>query len=303
MLALVLSLYLMFTITGVASLHLASYSLLGSRAATRTVQDQYALESELSRVLWMVSAGVDPQQVPRDGDIVAHWDTTTQTLDLVLDRTNRQRSIQVDLRQETPFDYSVTASGELVRNGYVIHSSLGEGDFHILPQADLAYFMDHAAAIHRQSGQTFSGEDLGGGGIHIFTGHVITIENLDMVGTLVFTGRVIRFRDRVTVHADTSRNLPVLVFCNPRTRVFLREMHLEDQLTFEGAIVAAGTILIHSGRFTGPIMGNTIELQNNVFLDPPVESVHGRWRKGFGRKDAYPWPRRTGTFRYRMRAG
>ncbi len=180
-----------------------------------------------------------------------------------------------------------------------------------LPEVDLDYFMDNAVSVSKKPVKPKkSKKDKKKGkknkkgydddviylqdGIHVFTGNNIKVENIHLnSGTLVFTGKKISFRGDNVINApaaDSTGAMPALIFTHPKQNF---EMYSDNEAeTIIGAIYCAGSIELHNGNLSGPVLAKSVYLWDDInFLDAENPNYY-QWNHGFGDREDYDFPKK-----------
>ena len=296
MLAAVLTMFLVFSFSGVAVLNLSTFTSMENQNSVQNLKNQYEVESSVNRSLWAINAGVD-SLVNLEGLTTVAYDSLSKELLVSIDRYDKTFEVSVDLADQDHFENSLSASDTIEHNSYTVYANEGEREFGFLPNTDLDYFMDNATEIHTESFHKFVNGDVSGDGIHVFTGSYIDIENVVINGTLVFTGRYISFDKHLTVVADTTAGLPAMVFSNDLVEVSFYESNGDDDINVNGPVFSAGKIWMRDGSFTGPIVGKEITLEADMTFDTSNKDKHNNWKNGFGARDSYDWPKQIGRWK------
>jgi len=293
MLATVIMFFLVLSFTGVAVLDLSYNSRELSNETVHNIKLQYATESAINEALWLLNSGNDSLVNIDSDNINRIWDSETHTLTVGVEMFDTEYEVQLDLSEDTHFQRGLAASSNITTYGY----STGLEDKHrmrqfdFMPVADLKYFADHATWFHHGNQASWSGEAMTGEGVHIFTGNNLVIDGISLNNsTLVFTGKDITFTGTITIRApfpvDSMSTLPALVFTNPDN-----EFTLGAGNHIEGAIYCAGQLNLHNPTITGPVVSQTISLNDDLnILDSEYEAYY-RWTLGFGSQDDYDWPK------------
>jgi hypothetical protein len=185
-----------------------------------------------------------------------------------------------------------------------------------MPEVDLDYFTDNAVATHSNWFKRWDGDaeheddEAFAEGIHIFTGSFIELRDMNLNNcTLVFTGVFVSFSNTNTISApvpaDSADAMPALVFTNPNNRFYVDAEGSSNQKEdiINGAIYTAGTIILKKGELSGPIVGNTISLEDDYDYSNDIrfkDSEHPwfyRWTSGFKNKSHYDWPKQIGRWK------
>ena len=299
MLAAALSLFMIFSFTGVAALNMANYTSLETQDAVHSMKNQYALESAISQALWRVTAVGDTSTNFVSGEVSISIDTNKHEMRAGIFRYDQGQEVTISLKNDHPFNHSLAATEDIRLNGYTVSSDMDERLYRELPTPDLAYLNTQAVAIHDESNVTFRNGDIPDG-INIFTGDNITFENVSVVGTLVFTGTDISFRKNFTIIADTSNGASALVFTNPATDVFFYELNAGSSLTVLGAVVSEGRVWLRDGEFTGPVIARFIDVQNDFDFRNPDSPKYYNWFRTFGQESDYNWPKKAHRWQRRI---
>lgn len=292
MLAAVLTMFLVFTLSGVAVLNIASYSTLESQDAVQGLKNQYAVESAVNVAMWRLNMGADSLANFTDGPVTASYDSTGKELTVSIDRYDKPYSVDIYLGEDHHFNHIISAKDSIDLGGHIINSETEPRDFPFMLDVDLDYFMDNADQIHNNVWKSWDHATFTG--IHVFTGNWLWLEDINVEGTLVFTGRFIWFlgHNTITSQADSVSADPALVFTNKRQNVWLNN----DDIT--GAIYAAGRIILSGGGdISGPIVGRVVEIDHDFSFLDHNHRHHYKWTRGFGNYDNYDWPKNIGRWR------
>ena len=302
MLVAVLMFFVVFSYTGVAVLNVSYLSFITSQETVDNIKLQYALENQVSEALWRINNGTDSLVNVSNGGITTIWEASSSVLTINVDMFEMESEILLDLSEDFHFTHGIATSEEIITNEYdpvLDEDHLVKDGFHFLPEVDLQYFIDHAVSISnkpdkfKKSGKHGDSNTLIDG-IHVFTGNGITIEDLQLdSGTLVFTGKNIRFRGNNVIMAppaDSTGVHPALIFTN-HLQTF--EMYSDDGAeTIIGAIYCRGSVELHNGNISGPVIANTVTLGDDInFLDDEHPEFY-QWTHGFGEREDYDWPKR-----------
>lgn len=304
MLVAVLMLFLVFSFTGVAVLNVAYLSQSTSMETVQNIKLQYALESSVNQALWHINNGADSLVNLKSDGLKLTWEPSLQVLAVNVDLFEMEAEVLLDLTTDMHFDHAISTSGEIDFNGYspeVEENHQVRSGFNFLPEVDLDYFMDNAVSISKKPEKSKKDKKNGypengitlEDGIHVFTGNNITVEDIRLnSGTLVFTGKNISFRGDNIIrapHADSTGAMPALIFTNPKQTF---EMYSDNEAeTIIGAIYCAGSIELHNGNLSGPVLANSVYLGANInFLDNENAGFY-QWNHGFGDPEDYDLPK------------
>jgi len=299
MLAAVLSLFMIFSFTGVAALNLSSFTAMETQDAVQNMKNQYTVESAINLSMWRINAGADSLVNYSDGVVTAALDTFTNELSVSIDRYEKLYQVTVDLSASSHFDVALAARDSILLNDNDLTADRGMHIFDFNLDVDLQYFYDNAYKVHGNDQKTFQNAQMHNG-IHVFEGNDITLENLELAsGTFVFLGTNISFDQDIYVNADTSMNLPAMIFLNPLENVSMAYNDAGDNFIVNGAIYAAGNIGLTDGQLTGPVMGSVISLNDDMTFTDNVNGNgnHYGWKNGFGNREDYDFDKQIGRWR------
>jgi hypothetical protein len=290
--------FLVLSFTGVAVLEVANTSRTVSNQTVHNIRLQFELESAVNEALWKINAGADSLVNVSDDELSCVWDSTNQILTVGVTDGNLFSEVELNLSEDTHFNRGLASTNLIQFNGYDpgLSKKAQSRVFTFLPQADFDFFETHAVEQHHGNDNSWKEDFLNDEGIHIFTGNNLTLENINVTNsTLVFTGRNITFIGTSLLSApvpvDSASALPALIFTNPEANLVLSS---GDRI--EGAIFCAGSIIIDDAILTGPIVGESIELQSDLeLLDTEYSEFYG-WALGFGSVDEYDWPKQIGRW-------
>jgi len=294
MLAAVLTMFFVFTMSGVAVLNLSTYTALESQDAVQSLQNQYDVESAVNVAMWKINNVSDDFVSYEDGNVTVEFDTTTDELVASIERFNKTYEIAMDLNEDNHFNRGIAATDSIDLNGntLTVDSERRSRKFSFLPDADLDYYLDNATQVHTDNFHTFSNDTLYG--IHVFTGSFINLENIKVFGTLVFTGQIVLFTGSIEVEApvDANNSQAAMVFTNSSQVTMLNDVEVK------GPIYAKNKINIYGdAKLSGPVMAKTVRLNANVDLLDGENAQYYKWNHGFGDYSSYEWPKHIGRFR------
>jgi acetyltransferase-like isoleucine patch superfamily enzyme len=292
MLAAVLSLFMIFSFTGVASLNLASYTSMEAQNSVQAVKNQYAVESTISVALWRMNAIADSAANFTSGDVTCSYDAPQRLLTASIDRYDKRETVRITLADDNHFTHSLSARSGIEYNGYALNSISEPREFDFLPQSDLNYYYSNAVEIHTESNHTYHNGQLADG-IHVFLGSNIELENVSIFGSAVFVGENITFDKNVHIVADTTLGDAAMIFTNPNVETSFIYNHSNNSFTVNGPIYSEGTIYLRDGDLSGPIVADRIELLDDITLNEEIDSKFYKWTHGFGEQDDYEFPKRV----------
>lgn len=200
MLAAVLTMTVVFILSGTAILDLTRLVSIEQQQVTLALKNQIAIESTLNQAAWAYNNTDIPLERVDYGAVQVRVDSSSNSMIASIERYNESREATVTLRQTTPFDYTLATRNGIEYNGSQVILDDEPREFDELPIADLNYLYANAVEVHRQSFHTFKNLNLKDG-IHIFTGHFITLKDIEVEGTLVFLGRGVNFTGDLVVNA------------------------------------------------------------------------------------------------------
>jgi cytoskeletal protein CcmA (bactofilin family) len=294
MLAAVLTLFMVFSFSGVAVLNLSSYTALENQDAVQSLKNQYEVESSVSVAMWKINA-VDTLTSYTEGAVSVNYDTVASELVVSIDRYDKSYSVSTDIDEDHHFNRGIAAQDSIIWNGH----SAGLSDdkkhrkFRFLPEADLQYYMDNAVAVHSENFYTYENDTLANG-IHVFTGSFISLRNIKVQGTLVFTGRYVWFLggNEVEVAVSESSSMPAMVFTHASQNCSFGDEEIK------GPIYAKNKISIFGdAKLSGPIVARTVELKDNVNILDEENPNYYKWNHGFGNYEDYEWPEHIASWR------
>ena len=109
MLAAVLTMFLVFTISGVAVLDLSSYTALEHQDAVQTLKNQYEVESAVNVAMWRINN--DSEDIEwESGPVSVALDTVTKDLVVSIDRYDKTYQVNMDLREDHHFNHGISAN-------------------------------------------------------------------------------------------------------------------------------------------------------------------------------------------------
>ena len=294
MLAAVLTLFFVFTFTGVAVLDLSSFTALENQDAVQSLKNQYNVESAVNVALWKIN-NVDSLAEYSDGYVTVAYDTTDMELVVGVDRYDKNYEVAVDLSEDHHFNRGIAARDSIIWNGHSagLNDDRKHRKFNFLPEADLDYYLDNAVAVHSENFHTYSDDTLAPG-IHVFTGSFISLENIKVQGTLVFTGRYVWLLGGNEVEAPVSaeNSYAALVFTNDKQSTNLTD----DEI--KGPIYAKNKVRIHgNAKLSGPVVARTVELEDDINILDDENPQYYKWNNGFGNHSDYTWPKHIGRWR------
>ncbi len=292
MLAAVLSLFMIFSFTGVAALNLSSFTAMETQDAVQTMKNQYEVESAVNVALWRINVGADSLGTFTDGFVTSTWDSTTNDLAVSIDRFDKQLTVSVYLGEDHHFNHGLSATDSVEYNGYDVTMDTEPRDFNFLPNVDLDDWTSRAVAVHNWSWQHKEHPTLADG-VHIINGNWMWLEDFTLNGTAVFTGRFIFFlgHNTITAPADSLTSDPALVFTDNRNNMYLNN----DDIY--GAIYSAGRVFLQGGNISGPVTGKVINIEHDYNFWDTENRKYYKWTRGFGNYDDYDWPKNIGRWR------
>jgi hypothetical protein len=292
MLAAVLSLFMIFSFTGVAALNLSSFTAMETQDAVQTMKNQYSVESALNVALWRINASGGQVSNFTDGPVSAEWDSLTNELSVSIDRYDKQLTIDVYLGEDHHFNHALSATDSIDFGGNDVDMDTEPRDFTFLPIVDMDYWNSRAVQVHNHTWWSLSNQTLTPG-VHIFNGNWMWIEDVTLEGTAIFTGRFIFFlgENNITAPADSLTSDPALVFTNDRNVVYLNNDNIY------GAIYSAGRIILQGGNISGPVTGKVINIQHSYSFWDTENRHFYKWTRGFGDYSSYNWPKNIGRWR------
>ncbi len=300
MLAAVLTLFMVFSFSGVAVLNLSSYTALENQNAVQSMRNQYEVESSVNVALWRIN-NTDDELDYEDGYVSVAYDSSLKELVVSIDRFDKSYEVSMDMSEDHHFNRAIAASDsiELDGNTLTVDESHKTRGFDFLPDVDLDYFTDNAVAIHSGSFKSYSDTTFAPG-IHVFTGSFITLNDVTVNGTLVFTGRFVWWTGEmnITAYSDSLTSMPAAVFTHASETVHIGNAGGGDTDHINGAIYAAGRIILLEGaEITGPVIGRVVSLSDDYdFLDTEYNDYY-KWTNGFGNYSDYSWPKHIGRWR------
>lgn len=318
MLVAVLMVFVIFSFTGVAVLNVSYLSSSTSMETVQNIKLQYEMESKINEALWRINTGVDSIVNYSSGGTTINWDSQLNILSVGIDNFNMESEVLLDLSEDTHFDRALASDATINTNNF--DTDIAEENssrfFTFMPEVDLDYFTDNAVAVHSNWFKRWDGDaeheddEAFAEGIHIFTGSFIELRDMNLNNcTLVFTGVFVSFSNTNTISApvpaDSADAMPALVFTNPNNRFYVDAEGSSNQKEdiINGAIYTAGTIILKKGELSGPIVGNTISLEDDYDYSNDIrfkDSEHPwfyRWTSGFKNKSHYDWPKQIGRWK------
>lgn len=305
MLIAVLMIFVIFSYTGLGVLHISQLSQETAAETVQNVKIQYALESTVNEALWTINNGPDTLVNVQSDGLTLQWEPISMVLSVNVDMFEMENEVMLDLSDDMHFDHAIAAAETIEDNGYTPVTDddrTVKSGFDFLPDVDLDYFLDNAVVVSnkpskpKKKGKHSQAEELVlEDGIHVYTGNNITIEDVRLnSGTLVFTGKNIRFRGDNFIHApeaDSTGAMPALIFTDPRQDF---EMYSDTEAeTIIGAIYCAGSIELHNGNLSGPVLANSVYLGDDIhFLDNENPDFY-QWNDGFGAQSDYDFPKQV----------
>lgn len=298
MLVAVIATFLVLSFTAVAVLEVANTSRIVSNQTVDNIKLQFALETAVNEALWRINCGADSLvNIDQDG-VLCVWDSAEQVLTVNVSDGTHESEVELDLSDDIHFERGLASTNIIEFNGHDAGISKKHRSrvFTFLPNADFEYFENNAVKEHNGNQNSWKEDYLDQQGIHIFAGNNLVLDDINMSNsTLVFTGKNITLDESMHISApipvDSASALPALVFTNPEANLSLNEGAF-----IEGAIFCAGRITIDNAILTGPIVGETIILYDDLeLLDTEYSEYYG-WALGFGAVDEYDWPKQIGRW-------
>ena len=285
-----------FSVTGLGVLNLATLVNLDTQNAIEKVQSQIEVESLTNVALWRINTGADSLGSFSSGNATSNYDTTTMVLRVEINSEGDTSGFKLSLEEDSHFKRAVgTASSIDYNDG----KTVSEEDAHrmraymgFLPEVDLDYFVDNAANVSWMDDEHIHDEDVVEG-INVFHGNHLDIHNIDVENaTLVFTGYDIQLKDDVIIKAPIvgGSPLPALVFLWDGLDTHF-DQGWNDEIHIEGAIYSVGHVRLHEGEYSGPVVANTARICRDIDILDDEYSEYYEWNLGFGEYEDYDWPK------------
>ncbi len=284
-----------FSVTGIGVLNLASIVNLDTQEAVHTVQDRIEVESFANVALWRLNAGGDSLGTFSSGDLSSSYDSTTMELTITKTADDETNGLRLDLEEDSHFKRAVASANWIDYNNRSVNE---EADHKVrdhigfIPNVDLQYFLDNADTIFYQGWRDYEDRHLKEG-INVFYGNYIDIEDIDKENTtLVFMGYNVEFKYDINLSAPINGGspLPAVIIANPYT-----ELHLDQSryhtLHIEGAIYSTGYVKLHEGEFSGPVVAKYVRFCRDIDMLDDQYSEYYEWNTGFGLYEDYDWPK------------
>ncbi|MEA3288300.1 MAG: hypothetical protein U9Q77_13140 [Candidatus Marinimicrobia bacterium] len=287
---------IIFSITGLGVLNLAQAVILDAQTAAHTLENQIEVESVANIAIWRLNTGADSLGSFSNGDVTSIYDSTTLTLTINLATADDSCGFKLSLEEDHHFLRAIGTRNTISQSSYGIGEEpehVPRENFGFLPEVDLSYWINRADTIYTGNDRTYYDADLREG-ILVFTGDGVKIENVELSNTtMIFTGTGIDFRRNNIVSALQNDSLvyPALVFTDSTFTFFINEWFGSRKDHIQGAIYAAGSILLRKGELSGPVVARNVFLWRNMdFIDDQYPQYY-RWPQGFGSFSAYDWPK------------
>ncbi|MCF7807875.1 MAG: hypothetical protein K9N38_05070 [Candidatus Marinimicrobia bacterium] len=295
MLIAVIAIFLVMSFTGVAVLDISYTSSTSAQGTVSNIKSQYILESSINESLWLINAGADSVVTRIEGGVTTTWDSLSQVLTVHVDTFGSESEVSLHLDDDSHFERGIASRSGLNTNGNAYGLNRQKRNFNFLPGVDMTYFNENALQIENGNENSFKNSDIADGGIVIFTGNNLSLDSLNLsAATLVFTGKNITITNSsITANAGTefSNASPAIVFTNS-----WESLTIEASNTINGAIFSAGELNLYGASMTGPIIGETVNLMEDITLNDEFADNYYTWTNGFGDQLSYDWPKEIDTW-------
>ncbi|MFA4839333.1 MAG: pilus assembly PilX N-terminal domain-containing protein [Candidatus Neomarinimicrobiota bacterium] len=297
-LGMVLVFFLILTIVGTAFLTLASQeSMLSAKQYHRT-RAFYRAESGLNIALWRINHGADGFGTFSTDTVTVEFDTVTNILRATGTSGSAERTLQVNLFQDHPFNHIVSYRTALDTSNFYLENLNGHDiqTYTQMPQVDLSYYISHANYYYTGD-ISFTG--VMPPGIHYVNGDVTMKNETVLNGTLIVTGSV-KFVGLVTINAqlipDTTIYYPALVSGDT---AHTSEIGGNPNLMINGAVYSNGIVDFKGQAISGPIIATKVILRSGVMVDDQGSDKYYHYPPGFTAEENFDWEKRRvkGTWR------
>lgn len=298
MLATVIMMFLVMSLTGVATLDLSYASYRSSLNTKSNIQTQFLMESAVNKALWMINTGEDSLVTGYVDGIYMTYNKTSHILSASLNTPENCYEVSLNLVDDTHFDQAISSHTQFTDNGYTCNNASGNPmhNFGFLPEVDIKYWKDRATAVLNANENSWVEDALVESGTYILTGNTLTLDSLNCdSSTLVFTGKKISITNSRVLSempGDSLNAPPALVFTNPNVIV-----HLDASNEIAGAIYCAGNLNLYNAALTGPVIAETIQIHEDIFIHDKSAKAYYSWQRGFGSRDTYDWPKHVNRWK------
>jgi len=286
-LAIVMIYFVVFSLTGLAALAVASYYKMEVVQAKQNESNYLAVESVLNEALWRINVGADSLADFSRNGITSTYSSITRLVTI----SSEKRTISVALEDMHPFSQGVAFRDAIDTSSYSITLLPGHGirQFPTLPTIDTTYYLSHAVAVY--NGGNINIEGVMASGIHYVKKGTVFLKNgtyLD--GTLVIMGKLKVVGTDVILNAIPDSNgtyLPALIVADSTS-----DISTTPGIIIRGPIFSAGPFSMKGGTLTGPLVGTEIELSSKLDINDLSNEKYYDYPPGFGDVHAYDWPKR-----------
>ncbi|MFA4907179.1 MAG: pilus assembly PilX N-terminal domain-containing protein [archaeon] len=289
-LGMVLVFFLILTIVGTAFLTLASQeSMLSAKQYHRT-RAFYRAESGLNIALWRINHGADNFGTFSTDTVTVEFDTLTNILSATGTSGTAERTLQVSLFQDHPFNHIVSYQTALDTSGFILENLNGHDiqTYTQMPHVVLSYYSSHADYYYTVD-TSFS---VMTPGIYYVDGDVTMKNGTVLNGTLVAT-KSVKFIGTVTINAqlvpDTTIYYPALVSGDT---VQTSDVSGNPNLTINGAVFSSGIVNFKGKTISGPIIANKVVLKSGVIIDDQGSDKYYHYPPGFTAEENFDWEKR-----------
>lgn len=289
-LGMVLVFFLILTIVGTAFLTLASQeSMLSAKQYHRT-RAFYRAESGLNIALWRINRGADGFGTFSTDTVTVEFDTVTNILRATGTSGTAERTLQVSLYQDHPFNHIVAYKTQLDTSNYTLNYLKDRGIKHFdpLPGVNNAYY-DSIANFHHVGDTSFSAPL--NSGIHYIDGNVWMKSGSSLIGTLVVTGGI-KFTGTVSIQAQqmpgSSLYYPAIVVGDTAET----DITGTPLLIIKGAVFSTGYVNFKGDTLTGPIVANKVNLKAGVVITDYGNDKYYHYPPGFIAEEYFDWEKR-----------
>ena len=118
MLVAVLMIFVVFSYTSVAVLHISNLSSSTSGEIVNSIKLQYAMESSVNKTLWRINNSPDSLVNMNADGITTVWDASNQVLSVNINKFEMETELLLDLSGDTHFDRALAADETIeMKNG------------------------------------------------------------------------------------------------------------------------------------------------------------------------------------------
>ena len=118
MLAAVLTMFMIFSLSGVAVLNLSTHTAIENQQAVQSLKNQYSVESAVNVGIWRINNVDGGFGTYTDGPVTVAFDTTTEELVASIDRYDRVYTVSLDLSEDHHFNRGIAAIEPIEQNGH-----------------------------------------------------------------------------------------------------------------------------------------------------------------------------------------